>query len=118
MKLEIKRETEGSKGLFEGAKFTYKLSVKLFPSDEESQLFQKYNYSDKLLIPYSRSEALIGGSGTVFFNSLLKGCTWTASELYGVFTQIPTVIRERLEEMKAELKARESWHGSDEEIGI
>jgi len=125
MKLEIKRETEEKKGGFwSDAGFIYKLSVKLFPSDVESQLFQKYNYSDNELsfldefLTLAQSGTPLGGPVTVTFNSLIKGCTWEAKELYVSFTQIPTVIRKRLEEMKAELRARESWHGRDEEIEI
>ncbi|MBA3061445.1 MAG: hypothetical protein FP833_00555 [Atribacteria sp.] len=126
MKLEIKRVASEYKALLGGLKFNYSINLKLTANDDEKNLWDKYKYNSKSILVIrsldSNSiepfEKLVQGGRYTSFNDLLKGSTWESKELYLIFTEIPTIIAERLIGMDGELNTRENWNGNDETVDL
>jgi len=126
MKLEIKRTTREGKALLGGLKFEYSLSVKLLANDEEKKLWEKYRYRSEDFSVIRDSDPKkcevfakdIKGWYRTSFDGLLKGYTWSAKELYLLFTEIPAVIAQRLRDMQGELNSRERWNGQNESLDL
>ena len=122
MELQIKRTGgAGKKKFLGGVKFEYSCDVQLLASDEEKDLWNKYEYNKEYFFVSNNEESFkanIEGINGVSFDGLLEGRTWRAKELYVVFTEIPAIIAQQLVAKHAELNAREQWDGQDEVLDL